>query len=109
MQRFMRLWRLAVWRAVEHDMFTSARAAAYYSILTLFPALMVLASVLAASHKTQTFISIVAAAIGHILPPGSGNAGQAYFEGQAHRPIAELVSASIITLFAASGVIVSWM
>ena len=45
--RFLRLFRMALWRGFQHDVFTTARAAAYYAILTLFPALMVLAAVVA--------------------------------------------------------------
>jgi len=48
MRRALRILWLAVWGSFQHDIFTIARAAAYYSILTLFPALMIVASVLAA-------------------------------------------------------------
>ena len=39
MLRFFRLLRLATWRAFEHDQFAVAKASAYSSILTFFPAL----------------------------------------------------------------------
>ena len=109
MLRFLRLFRLALWRAFEHDVFTSARAAAYYSILTLFPAIMILAAVLAASHETVAFMQQIAAAAHAILPPGTPDVVRLYFENPKNRPIGTLVSASIISLFAASGVVVSWM
>jgi membrane protein len=109
MQRFFRLFRLALWRGFEHDIFIVGRAAAYYSILTLFPALMVVASVLATSHTTQAFLREVARAAKAILPPSTAVSVQRYLERPLEEPIGILVSASIITLFAASGVIVSWM
>ncbi|MCI0349224.1 MAG: YihY/virulence factor BrkB family protein [Acidobacteriales bacterium] len=109
MLRFLRLFRLALWRGFEHDIFIVGRAAAYYSILTLFPALMVVASVLATSHTTQAFLVEVSRAAKAILPPATAAAVQRYLERPLEEPIGILVSASIITLFAASGVIVSWM
>jgi len=107
--RFLRLFRLALWRGFEHDVFTSARAAAYYSILTLFPGLMVVAAALAASHNTVAFMRQIALAINAIVPPGTPDVVRLYFENPENRPVQTIVSASIIMLFAASGVVVSWM
>jgi len=109
MLRFLRLFRMALWRGFEHDVFTSARAAAYYSILTLFPALMVVAAVLAASHQTIEFVQEIGAALNAIVPPGTKQAVRSYFENPESRPLSTLISATAIMLFAASGVVVSWM
>jgi len=109
MLRFLRLFRLALWRGFEHDVFTSARAAAYYSILTLFPSLMVIAAVPTALHKATPFVQEVAAAVNAVLPPGGGAVVRSYFEGPQNRPLSTLISAAAIMLFAASGVVVSWM
>ena len=109
MLRFLRLLRLALWRGFEHDIFIVARAAAYYSILTFFPALMVVASILATSHTTQAFLEEVARAAQAILPRANAQSVQAYLERPLDRPFGILVSASLITLFAASGVVVSWV
>src|SRR5437868_1107518 len=109
MLRFLRLLRLALWRAFQHDIFTSSRSAAYYSILTLFPALMVLAAALAASRNTVAFIKQVATAVNAILPPGTPDIVRLYFENPENRPTQTIVAASAIMIVAASGVIVSWM
>src|SRR6266571_4217987 len=77
--RFMRLLRLAFWRAFQHDAFAIAKASAYSSILTFFPLLLVVGTVLA------------------------------YLKGSAQRPVGVLISASLITLWTASGVMISWM
>src|SRR5262249_6126275 len=100
---------LALWRGFEHDIFIVGRAAAYYSILSLFPALMGVASILATSHSTQSFLREVARAAKAILPPSTAGSVHGYLERTLEEPVAILISASIITLFAASGVIVSWM
>ena len=53
--RFLNLLRRAVWRAFQHDAFAIAKASAYSSILTFFPTLLVLGSVLQARRNTQAF------------------------------------------------------
>jgi membrane protein len=109
MLRFLRLLNASVWRALRHDAFILSKAAAYSSILTLFPGLLVVASVLAASHRTESFVREIAYAVGSILPPGSHSTAMAYFEGHQQRPIRILISASVVTLLTASGIMVSWM
>jgi membrane protein len=107
--RFLQLLRLAFWRAFQHDAFAVAKASAYSSILTFFPALLVIGSVLAASHKTVTALREISYAVGHILPAGSATALE-YLKGKSlQRPIGLLVSASLITLWTGSGVMISWM
>ncbi len=109
MWRFAGLLRQAFWRAFEDDCFAIAKASAYSSILTLFPALLVLASVLTASQSTESFMHAVAMAIGAALPPGAGANVEAYLERATPRPGRLLVTACVVTLLAASGVMVSWM
>jgi membrane protein len=101
--------RLAFWRAFQHDAFAVAKASAYSSILTFFPALLVVGSVLATSRRTTVYLQEISYAIGRILPAGS-NTALAYLRGSSlQRPISVLVSASLITLWTGSGVMVSWM
>jgi membrane protein len=109
MLRFLRLLNASLWRAFQHDAFMLAKAAAYSSVLTLFPGLLVIASVLAASHTTESFVREIAYAVGRILPPGSHSTAMAYFEGHQQRPIRILISASMITLLTGSGIMISWM
>ncbi|HEY7099740.1 MAG TPA: YihY/virulence factor BrkB family protein [Terriglobales bacterium] len=108
MLRFLRLLRLAIWRAFQHDAFAIAKASAYSSILTFFPALLVVGSVLAASHKTEAYLREISYAIGRILPAGSATALN-YLKGSTQRSLGLLITASLITLWTASGVMVSWM
>jgi membrane protein len=106
--RFMHLLRRALWRAFEHDAFAMAKASAYSLILTFFPALMVVGSVLATSQKTEVYLREISYAIGKALPAGSANA-LAYLKGSTQRPLNLLISTSLLTLWTASGIIVSWM
>lgn len=106
--RFWRLFRLSVWRAFEHDAFAIAKASAYSSILTFFPALLVLGSVIATIRRGDVYLREISYALGRILPAGSATA-LSYLRGAAHRPVGLLITASLLTIWTASGVIISWM
>ena len=106
--RFWRLFRLSIWRAFEHDAFGTAKASAYSSIFTFFPALLVLGSVLATLSRGQVYLREISYALGAILPAGSA-AALSYLRGSVNRPVSLLISASLLTIWSASGVIISWM
>jgi membrane protein len=106
--RFWRLFRLSVWRAFEHDAFAIAKASAYSSILTFFPALLVVGSVMATVRRGDVYLREISYALGRIMPAGGATA-LSYLRTTAHRPVGLLISASLITIWTASGVIISWM
>lgn len=108
MLRFLRLLRLATWRAFEHDAFATAKASAYSSILTFFPVLLVVGSVLASWRKGQPYLRELSYALGSILPAGSTTALN-YLRGAPHHPVGLLITTALVTLWTASGVMVSWM
>src|SRR6266404_5941190 len=108
MLRFLRLLRLAVWRAFQHDAFSIAKASAYSSILTFFPALLVVGSVLATWRKGAPYMREITYALSRILPAGTTTAMN-FLRGAAQRPVGLLVTASLLTLWTASGVMISWM
>jgi membrane protein len=106
--RFLNLLRLAFWRAFQHDAFAIAKASAYSSIITFFPLLLVVGSVLANSRKTAAYLREITYALDRILPAGSPTA-ISYLQGNSPRSVGLLISASLITLWTASGVMISWM
>jgi membrane protein len=106
--RFWRLFRLSIWRAFEHDAFGIAKASAYSSIFTFFPALLVLGSVVATINRGEVYLREISYALGTILPAGSSTA-LSYLRGSAARPVGLLISTSLLTIWSASGVIISWM
>ena len=108
MLRFLRLLRLAFWRAFQHDAFATAKAAAYSSILTFFPTLLLIGSVLATSRQTEAYLREISDAVGKILPAGAATA-LAYLRGTTQRSVGVLITASLITLWTGSGVMISWM
>ncbi len=100
--------RLAFWRAFEHDAFAIAKASAYSSILTFFPRLA--GGRLGAGHlaRTEAYLREISYALGRILP-----AGQRHRPGLPERhdaaPGGLLITTSLLTLWTASGVMISWM
>jgi membrane protein len=106
--RFWRLFRLSIWRAFEHDAFGTAKASAYSSIFTFFPALLVLGSFLATLNRGESYLREISYALGTILPAGTSTV-LSYLRASANRPVGLLLSTSLLTIWSASGVIISWM
>jgi membrane protein len=109
MVRFFRHLRIAFWRAFEHDAFGVAKGAAFSAILTFFPAILVLASILSRSRSSELFVREIFRAMGRILPEGTSTTIAQYMTGT--RPVQTkfLVSTGFLTLWTASGVMISWM
>lgn len=108
MLRFFRLLRIAFWRAFVHDAFATAKASAYSSILTFFPVLLIIGSGLATWRKGAPYLREISYALGSILPAG-GTTALSYLKGAAQHPVGLLTTTSVITLWTASGVMISWM
>ena len=108
MFRFFRLLRLATWRAFVHDLFAIAKASAYSSILTFFPVLLVVGSALSNWRKGAPYLREITYALNSILPAG-GTVTLTYLKTAAQHPVGLLTTTSVITLWTASGVMISWM
>src|SRR5271165_3106116 len=108
MLRFLRLLRLAFWRAFQHDAFSIAKASAYSSILTFFPLLLVIGSVLASFRRGQAYMRELTIALSSILPVGSATA-TAFLKGSTQHSTGLVITTSLLTLWTSSGVVVSWM
>jgi membrane protein len=106
--KFLVLFKRAFWLAFEHDAYTIAKASAYSCILTFFPALLVLGAVLTSSQRFEIYIREISYVLGRMLPAGS-NAAVHYLRSNDHRPIGFLITTSLLTVWLASGVVVSWM
>ena len=108
MLRFLRLLRIAFWRAFVHDAFAIAKASAYSSIFTFFPVLVLVGSVLANWRKGAPYLREISYALGSILPAGS-NTALNYLKGAPKHPVGFLLTTGLITFWTASGVMISWM
>jgi membrane protein len=108
MLSFFRLLGVAFWRAFVHDSFATAKAAAYSSILTFFPVLLIIGSGLANWRKGAPYLREITYALSSILPAG-GSTALNYLKGAEEHPVGLLTTTSVITLWTASGVMISWM
>jgi len=108
MLRLLRLLRDSFWRAFAHDAFATAKASAYSSILTFFPVLLIIGSSLASWRKGGPYLREISYALGSILPAGS-NTALVYLKGAAKHPVGFLLTTSLVSLWTASGVMISWM
>ena len=99
----------AFWRSFEHGVFMTSKGAAYSSILTFFPGLIVAAWILGVTNSTEQFIHQIEYALGAVLPSESRATALAYFQGQQALPTRQIFSAVGVMLMAASGVMISWM
>jgi len=109
MLRFFRHLRLAFWRAFEHDAFGVAKGAAFSAILTFFPTILILASVLSRSQSSEVFVREIFRAVGRILPEGTNTTVTQYLTGAKPVETKFLVWLCVLTLWTASGVTISWM
>ena len=109
MVRFFEHLRLALWRAFQHDAFAVAKGAAFSAIFTLFPAVLLVASVLSESRTTTAFTREIGHAVGRILPEGTRPSVQGYFNGTKQVDLKSLITIAAITLWTGSGVMISWM
>jgi membrane protein len=107
MFRLARYLRFAFWRAFQHDQFGIAKGAAYSAILTVFPALLVVAAALAEVGSRALFREFVRA-VTRILPEGTAGPVRNLIE-RSHHPIGILIPTALLTLWTASGIFISWM
>lgn len=107
MLRNLNLLRKAFWNSFRHGVFMMSKGAAYSSILTVFPLLIIVSWVLDKTHTTETFFRGISYTIGLVLPPGSRSTALGVFQTQ--RPLKEIYTASSLMIFAASGIMISWM
>jgi membrane protein len=101
--------RRAAWAAFGHSAFSSAKAAAYSAILSIFPALLVVTTLLAVTPQGDNFRGEIRSAFAQVLPPDTMVLVQAYFQINHVRSVHLIWTASFVTIFAAMGAMLSLM
>jgi membrane protein len=101
--------RRAVWRALGHGAFNNAKAAAFSAILSIFPALLVVTTLLALTPETDNVRADIRNAFSDFLPTDTMSLVQAYFLNNHARSVRLVWSAVFITVGAAMGVMLSLM
>ena len=101
--------RRALWKAFGHNAFTIAKAAAYSELLSLFPALLVAATFLSAAPTSDAVRNDVRALLADLLPPDTMDLAQMYFTPHSARSHRLIVTACVVAVAAAMGVMLSLM
>ncbi|MFT4113489.1 YihY/virulence factor BrkB family protein [Silvibacterium sp.] len=101
--------RRAAWSAFSHSAFTNAKAAAYSAILSLFPAMLVLTTLLALSPETDSFRGDLRQGLSELLPADTMSLVQSYFQSNHARSIRLVWTSSTVMLGASMGMMLSLM
>jgi membrane protein len=109
MWRVLRHIRNTLWRALDHDVFNTAKAAAYSGMLCFFPAVLVMAAMAAQLPEGRSLVGDIRGSVIEVLPPGSLNLFEMSMNsGRAHS-VQLILTASTLAVFAGLGVMLSLM
>ncbi len=109
MRRFLRRIGAAILHALEHDVVNTAKAAAYSGMLMLFPALLVITTLVAEVNEGSRLLGGLRALFEQFLPPDTLDLLQSYVVTRPLRSSQLLLSAAFLSLFAGLGVMLSLM
>ncbi|MGD0733248.1 MAG: YihY/virulence factor BrkB family protein, partial [Terracidiphilus sp.] len=107
--RFLIKLRSAIWLAFGHDVVNTAKAAAYSGMLMLFPALLVLTTLLAEVPQGTTLVGEIRATFDQFLPGDTMDMLQSYVLSSRIRSGPVILSATSLSIFAGLGVMLSLM
>ena len=109
MTHFFAKFRTALLQALDHDVINTSKAAAYSGMLMLFPALLVMTTLLAQVQEGTTLVGALRATFEQFLPADTMDMLQSYvltrriYSGQL------ILSAASLSVFAGLGVMLSLM
>ena len=109
MARLVAHFRKAVWLALEHDMLNTAKAAAYSGMLMLFPALVVITTLLALVPEGTTLVGEMRAAWLQFLPADTMSLLQSSLQTRPNQSVQLVFSAASLSIFAGLGLMLSLM
>jgi membrane protein len=109
MRRFFRIIRNTLWLALDHDVFNTAKAVAYSGMLCLFPAVLVVTTLLARVPEGTTLMGEMRNTFAQFLPQGSALLLQDSMATLRMRSTQLLFSAAVLAVFAGLGVMLSLM
>ncbi|HUX43339.1 MAG TPA: YihY/virulence factor BrkB family protein [Terracidiphilus sp.] len=109
MVQFIAKLKKALWLALEHDVINTAKAAAYSGMLMIFPAMVVMTALLALVPASSFFVGEVRRSFDYLLPGDTLSLLAASLETRRLFSVQLLLSAAVLTLFAALGLMLSLM
>ena len=109
MQHSIAHFRLVLTRALDHDVFNTAKAAAYSGMLCFFPAVLVITTLLAGVEAGPSIIGVMRGTFDQVLPPQSTALLQNSLDAGSMRSTQLIFSAAVLSVFAGLGVMLSLM
>jgi len=109
MVEFAAKLRKTIWLALEHDVINTAKAAAYSGMLMLFPALVVVTTLLALVPEGTTLVGEIRRSYVEFLPSDTMSLLQTSLQGRRMQSAQLLFSAAGLSLFAGLGTMLSLM
>ena len=102
------VFRLACIAAYEDNCLGIAKGAAYSALLSFFPVLTTLTALLVQANA-ESVSRVLSRILSEVAPPGTQDLLQIYLSLQGKRPVTLLVVASLVSVWAASGVMMTLM
>jgi membrane protein len=109
MIRFLAKLRDAVGQAVAHDVINTAKAVAYSGMLMMFPALLVITTLLAQVPEGNTLVGEIRTTFGQFLPTDTMDLLQSYVLARRIHSGQVILSATSLSVFAGLGMMLSLM
>jgi len=109
MKRLLLSLRNALWQALDHDVLNTAKAAAYSGMLLLFPALLVVTTLLAQVQEGTNLVGEFRALLEQFLPGDTMDMLQSYVLTKRIHSLQVILSATSLSLFAGLGMMLSLM
>jgi membrane protein len=109
MMYFIAKLRKAVWLALEHDMLNTAKAAAYSGMLMLFPAMVVVTTLIAMVPQGPNLMGEIRHSYVHFLPEDTLALLQSSLQTRRMQSAQWLFSAASLSIFAGLGTMLSLM
>jgi membrane protein len=109
MMKFLIKFRKVVWEALDHDVINTAKAAAYSGMLMLFPALLVITTLVAQVQEGTTFVGELRYIFEQFLPADTMDMLQSYVLTRRIHSVQLILSAASLSVFAGLGTMLSLM
>lgn len=109
MRTFLRLLRGALHGAFQDNAFSTAKGATYSFLLALFPALLVLATLLAGTQHQHALLQQFAPVLNRVLPVPALRLVESALTENHPASMHLVISAALVAVWSASSLVVSWM
>jgi membrane protein len=107
-KRTLALLQRAAWITYQENCLSISKGAAYSALLAFFPVLTTLATLLVQA-QANSVLQVMSHFLEEIVPPGAEELVLKRFAVEGQRPLSVLIGATLISLYAASGLMLSLM